>query len=56
MVILEKKIYLFVWCILLDGCGGKDSNKKEQVFPMLMKTNCNVFSHKDTSFALQKEK
>ena len=38
------------------GCNGKDPNKKELAFPMLMKNKCSVFSFRDCSFTVQKEK
>lgn len=40
----------------LDGCAGKESGKKEQIFPMLMKNNCPVFNFKDCCFQVQKDR
>ncbi|KAL4508114.1 hypothetical protein ABPG72_021487 [Tetrahymena utriculariae] len=42
--------------IFMYGCSGKDPNKREQVFPLLMRNNCNVFSFKDCSFQIQKDR
>jgi hypothetical protein len=42
--------------IKLDGCAGKDPNKKEQIFPLLMRNNCSVFCFKDCTFLLQKDR
>lgn len=39
-----------------DGCATKDGNKKEQVFPMLMRNNCPVFQFKDCCFEVQKDR
>lgn len=41
---------------MLDGCSGKDAAKKEQIFPILMKNNCPVFSFKDCCFQVQKDR
>jgi len=38
------------------GCSGKDVNKRELVFPILMKNRCQVFSYKDCCFAVQKDR
>lgn len=37
------------------GCA-KDNTKKEQIFPALMRTNCNTFAFKDCSFLIQKDR
>ena len=37
------------------GCG-KDNSKKEQVFPALVRTNCNTFAFKDCCFLIQKDR
>lgn len=37
------------------GCA-KDGSKKEQIFPAIMRTNCNTFSFKDCSFLIQKDR
>lgn len=37
------------------GCS-KDNSKKEQIFPAIMKTNCNTFSFKDCCFMIQKDR
>ena len=42
--------------IFIYGCSGKDPSKKEQIFPLLMKNNCPVFSFKDSSFLVQKDR
>ena len=42
--------------LFMYGCSGKDLNKKELAFPFLMKNICPVFSFKDCSFVVQKEK
>lgn len=42
--------------IFIYGCSGKDPSKKEQIFPILMKNNCPVFSFKDSSFMVQKDR
>ena len=56
-VITEKRIFLFVKIqSYLDGCAGRDNSKKEQVFSILMKNNCPVFSFKDCCFAVQKDR
>jgi len=38
------------------GCSGKDNKKRELVFPLLMRNNCDFFSYKDSSFAIQRDK
>ena len=40
----------------LDGCSGKDTKKRELIFPLLMRNNCDFFSFKDSNFAIQKDK
>eukprot|EP01017_Pseudomicrothorax_dubius_P030176 TRINITY_DN3736_c0_g1_i4.p1 TRINITY_DN3736_c0_g1~~TRINITY_DN3736_c0_g1_i4.p1 ORF type:complete len:304 (+),score=75.68 TRINITY_DN3736_c0_g1_i4:107-1018(+) len=42
--------------IFFYGCSGKDTKKREHVIPLLMSKNCEVFSYKDCSFALQKDR
>ena len=42
--------------IFIYGCGGKDPSKREQVFPILMRNHCSVFSFKDCCFAVQKDR
>jgi len=42
--------------IFLYGCTGKDPYKREQVFPLLMKKFCPVYSYADSVFAVQREK
>ena len=37
------------------GCN-KDNTKKEQIFPAIMKANCNTFSFKDCCFMIQKDR
>lgn len=37
------------------GCN-KDASKKEQIFPAIVKTNCNTFSFKDCCFQIQKDR
>lgn len=37
------------------GCA-KDGSKKEQVFPAIVRTNCNTFSFNDCCFLLQKDR
>ena len=37
------------------GCS-KDSSKKEQIFPAIVKTNLNTFSFKDCCFLIQKDR
>jgi murein tripeptide amidase MpaA len=37
------------------GCA-RDTSRKEQIFPGLMKNNCKVFSFKDCGFMLQKDR
>jgi hypothetical protein len=37
------------------GCA-KDGAKKEQIFPAIVRTNCDTFSFKDCCFALQKDR
>jgi len=39
-----------------DGCSGKDAKKRELVFPLLMRNNCDFFSFKDSSFLIQKDR
>jgi hypothetical protein len=57
MDIIERKTFLCVICCYYkDGCSGKDPSKKEQVFTILMKNNCAVFSFKDCSFQVQKDR
>ena len=56
MVTIEKKISLYVLFKDLDGCASRDNSKKEQVFPMIMKSNCPVFQFRDCSFEVQKDR
>lgn len=52
-----KRISLCVkYRVMLDGCSGKDPVRREQVFPMIMKNNCPVFSFKDCCFNVQKDR
>jgi hypothetical protein len=37
------------------GCS-KDGSKKEQIFPAIVRTNCDTFSFKDCSFLLQRDR
>lgn len=37
------------------GCA-RDTSRKEQIFPGLMKNNCKVFSFRDCGFMLQKDR
>lgn len=37
------------------GCA-KDNSKKEQIFPAIMRTNCNTFSFRDCCFLIQKDR
>lgn len=37
------------------GCS-KDGSKKEQIFPAIVRTNCDTFSFKDCCFLLQKDR
>ena len=52
MLTLEKRIYLCVILINLVGNQGKDTSRKELIFPMLMRDNCSVFSYKNSSFVV----
>ena len=38
--------------IFMYGCSGKDPNRREMIFPLLMRNNCSVLSFKDCSFAI----
>jgi hypothetical protein len=42
--------------IFIYGCSGKDPARKEMLFPLLMRNNSSVFSFKDCSFAIQKDR
>mmetsp|Transcript_13479 Transcript_13479/g.11544 ORF Transcript_13479/g.11544 Transcript_13479/m.11544 type:complete len:495 (+) Transcript_13479:437-1921(+) len=42
--------------IFMYGCQGKDTKRKELIFPMLYRNNCDFFSIKDSSFNIQKDK
>ena len=35
---------------LLDGCSGKDLNRRELIIPLLMSMNCSVLNFKDCGF------
>lgn len=37
------------------GCS-KDNSKREQIFPAIMRTNCNTFAFKDCCFLIQKDR
>lgn len=37
------------------GCS-KDTSKREQIFPAIMRTNCNTFAFKDCCFLIQKDR
>jgi hypothetical protein len=53
----QKKEHFCMYIKLnIDGCPWKDLSKKEQVFSILMKNNCSVFSYKDCNFQLQKDR
>lgn len=55
---LTKKTYFlkFNKNFILDGCGGRDQEKRELIFPLIFRNNSHVFSFKDCSFALQKDR
>lgn len=50
----KQSSLLSIKCI--DGCSGKDPKRKELIFPMLFRNNCDFFSFKDSSFAIQKDR
>jgi len=36
------------------GCSGIDPHRKELIFPLLMRDNCDIFNFKDSTFYLHK--
>ena len=42
--------------IFLYGCPVPDGSRKEQIFPVIMSKNCDVFSFKDCSWAIPKDR
>lgn len=42
--------------MFIYGCSGKDPDKKELIFPLLMRNNCDLFSFNDSSFYLQRDR
>lgn len=42
--------------IFFYGCPTPDSSRKEQVFPLIMSKNCDVFSYRDCSWAIPKDR
>lgn len=51
-------MYIFIYLLrnFVDGCSGRDQEKKEMIFPLIFRNNSHVFSFKDCSFALQKDR
>jgi len=42
--------------IFIYGCSGKDNKRRELIYPMLFRNNCDFFSFKDSSFVIQKDR
>jgi len=63
---IKEERELFVYCdihghnrkknIFFYGCPVLDGSKKEMVFPIIMNKNCDVFSLKDCSWAIPKDR
>jgi cytosolic carboxypeptidase protein 2/3 len=63
---IKEERELFVFCdihghnkkknIFLYGCPVIDGSRKELIFPLIMSKNCDVFSYKDCSWAIPKDR
>ena len=63
---IKEERELFVYCdihghnkkknIFLYGCPSIDGSRKELMFPLIMSKNCDVFSYKDCSWAIPKDR